>query len=270
METKLKSKAMDAKDRMTHKAMDTKDKMTQSVQDATLSTKERIKDQFTKKMDEFKIPKAFFGGNSNSSSASASNGVGSAQTIPKSASTTSQKAIESTTLRDTTNSNIIPSSQSKLSKLSALLPKRETILSSAATSVLTKTVSETTSNLSTQLQATVHKTFKWLWWWGLAAVGVYGISTTLTKEGVKVLKDLVGGSVGGSGSGEDKSSSYTTSSSVTKGSSGAIKDGNSVVVESDYINGGFDVIVDENNSNSDADTRANGGYLSWLSSWRRG
>ena len=102
-------------------------------------------------------------------------------------------------------------------------------------------------------------------------MGVYGISTTLTKEGVKVLKDLVGGSVGGSGLGEDKSSSSQSLSSVTKGSSsGAVEEGNSVVVESDYVNGGFEVIEGENTSNSDADTRANGGYLSWLSSWRRG
>eukprot|EP00573_Skeletonema_grethae_P003719 CAMPEP_0201695236 /NCGR_PEP_ID=MMETSP0578-20130828/7261_1 /ASSEMBLY_ACC=CAM_ASM_000663 /TAXON_ID=267565 /ORGANISM="Skeletonema grethea, Strain CCMP 1804" /LENGTH=408 /DNA_ID=CAMNT_0048181053 /DNA_START=170 /DNA_END=1396 /DNA_ORIENTATION=- len=275
MEMKIKSKAMDTKDMMTNKAMDTKDKMTQSLQDATLSTKERIKDQFSKKLDEFKIPKTFFGGGSNR--ISSSNGVGGAQTIPKSVSapSTSQPAVESTTLKEAiptinnTNKNI-PSSQSKLSKLSSLLPNKETIISSATTSVLTNTVSDTTSNLSTQLQATVHKTFKWLWWWGLAAVGVYGISTTLTQEGVKALKDLVGGS----GSGEDKkSSSSLTLSGVTKGSSSGaiIEDGNSVVVESDYVNGGFEVIPEDNPSNSDDDKRANGGYfLSWLSSWRRG
>lgn len=30
---------------------------------------------------------------------------------------------------------------------------------------------------------------RWLWWWGLAAVGVYGISTTATKEGMRMLKE---------------------------------------------------------------------------------
>ena len=65
METTIKNKAMDTKDRMKDKAMDTTDKIKQSVQDATLTTKQRIKDQFSKKMDQFKIPNTFFsGGNS--------------------------------------------------------------------------------------------------------------------------------------------------------------------------------------------------------------
>ncbi len=100
-------------------------------------------------------------------------------------------------------------------------------------------------------------------------MGVYGMSTTLTKEGVKALKDLVGGG-GESGTGEDKSSSSLTLSGVTKGSSGGIEGGNSVVVESDYVNGGFEAIAEDNTRNSDDDKCANGGYLSWLSSWRRG
>mmetsp|Transcript_413 Transcript_413/g.621 ORF Transcript_413/g.621 Transcript_413/m.621 type:complete len:398 (+) Transcript_413:77-1270(+) len=257
METKIKSKAMD-----------TKDKMKQSVEEATLSTKERMKDEVSKRMEHFKLPSTLFGGGSNGNSASASSGGGVAQ----SASTTSQQAVESTLKEaiptNTTTTNKIPSSQSKLSKLSSLLPNKETILSSATSSLLTKTVSNTTSNLSTQLQATIHKTFKWLWWWGLAAVGVYGISTTLTKEGVKAIKDLVGGASGG----DDKSSSSLTSSSVSKGSNGATQDANAaVVVETDYVNGGFEVIEGDNTSKSNDDnTRANGGYLSWLSSWRRG
>ncbi|KAK1740101.1 hypothetical protein QTG54_009051 [Skeletonema marinoi] len=261
METKIKSKAMD-----------TKDKMKQSVEEATLSTKERIKDEVSKRMEHFKLPSTLFGGGSKGNFASPSSGGGGAQTLTKSASTTSQQAVESRTLKEaipTNNTNNkIPSSQSKLSKLSSLLPNKETIFSSATSSLLTKTVSNTTSNLSTQLQATIHKTFKWLWWWGLAAVGVYGISTTLTKEGVKAIKDLVGGVSGG----DDKSSSSLTSSSVSKGSSGTTQDANAaVVVESDYVNGGFEVIEGNNTSKSNDDnTRANGGCLSWLSSWRRG
>eukprot|EP00984_Skeletonema_dohrnii_P007597 scaffold2773_cov119-Skeletonema_dohrnii-CCMP3373.AAC.11 len=261
METKIKSKAMD-----------TKDKMKQSVEEATLSTKERIKDEVSKRMEHFKLPSTLFGGGSNGNSATASSSGGGAQAVTKSASTSSQQAVESTTLKDAiptnTNNNKIPSSQSKLSKLSSLLPNKETLLSSATSSLLTKTVSNTTSNLSTQLQATIHKTFKWLWWWGLAAVGVYGISTTLTKEGVKAIKDLVGGVSGD----DDKSSSSLTSSTVSKGSSGITQDANAaVVVESDYVNGGFEVIEGDNTSKSnDDDKRTNGGYLSWLSSWRRG
>eukprot|EP00986_Skeletonema_menzelii_P009971 scaffold4675_cov126-Skeletonema_menzelii.AAC.2 len=272
METKIKSKAMDAKDEMKHKVMETKYTMKQSVQDATLSTKERIKDEFSKRMDHFKIPKTFFGGssNSNSNSASASSSSGGvAQTVLKSEST--QKAVESTTLKEgtpaTNGNNEIPSSQSKVSMLSSLLPNKERIFSSATTSLLTKTVSDTTSNLSTQLQNTVHKTFKWLWWWGLAAVGVYGISTTLTKEGVKALKDLVGNAATIS---DDKSSSSLTSSGVSKGSSGTIEDSKSaVVVENDYVNGGFEVIAADNASKSDTDKSANGGWFSsWGRSWR--
>jgi len=262
METKIKSKAMD-----------TKDKMKQSVEEATLSTKERIKDEVSKRMEHFKLPSTLFGGGSKGNFASPSSGGGGAQTLTKSASTTSQQAVESRTLKESiptnTTNNKIPSSQSKLSKLSSLLPNKETILSSATSSLLTKTVSNTTSNLSNQLQATIHKTFKWLWWWGLAAVGVYGMSTTLTKEGVKAIKDLVGGGVDG---GDDKSSSSLTSSSVSKGSNGATQDASAaVVVETDYVNGGFEVIEGNNTSKSnDDDKRANGGYLSWLSSWRRG
>ena len=31
---------------------------------------------------------------------------------------------------------------------------------------------------------------RWLWWWGLAAVGVYGICTTATKEGMRMLGEM--------------------------------------------------------------------------------
>lgn len=63
---------------------------------------------------------------------------------------------------------------------------------------LTKSIltSETTTafagNIFSKFQDSVHKTTRWLWWWGLAAVGVYGITTTLTKEGMSILKEPVG------------------------------------------------------------------------------
>jgi len=81
METKIKSKAMD-----------TKDKMKQSVEEATLSTKERIKDEVSKRMESFKLPSSLFGGGSKGNFASPSSGGGGAQTLTKSASTTSQQA----------------------------------------------------------------------------------------------------------------------------------------------------------------------------------
>lgn len=50
---------------------------------------------------------------------------------------------------------------------------------------------------------------RWLWWWGLAAVGVYGIATTATKEGMGFLKDLAS-SASGAVSGSDAVSSSSS------------------------------------------------------------
>lgn len=54
-----------------------------------------------------------------------------------------------------------------------------------------ESASQTAIQASNQLQDVAKTTIRWLWWWGLAAVGVYGISTTLTKEGVQILKDVL-------------------------------------------------------------------------------
>lgn len=62
-----------------------------------------------------------------------------------------------------------------------------------ASKVLTESTARAASNMTSQVQQSVQKASRWLWWWGLAAVGVYGMSTTLTKEGVGVLKDLISG-----------------------------------------------------------------------------
>lgn len=62
-----------------------------------------------------------------------------------------------------------------------------------ASKVLTESTARAASNMTSQVQQSVQKTSRWLWWWGLAAVGVYGMSTTLTKEGVGVLKNLISG-----------------------------------------------------------------------------
>lgn len=62
-----------------------------------------------------------------------------------------------------------------------------------ATRVLSETTAQAASNMTSTVKEGASKATRWLWWWGLAAVGVYGMSTTLTKEGVQLLKDLVGG-----------------------------------------------------------------------------
>ena len=96
-------------------------------------------------------------------------------------------------------------------------------------------------------------------------MGVYGVSTTLTKEGVKALKDLVGNE--STKSGEKESSSTLISSGVSNERSEAIEDANAAaVVESDYVNDGFEVIAAGDASKTDTDKSENGG---WFSSWRR-
>ncbi|KAL7521295.1 hypothetical protein ACHAWX_005972 [Stephanocyclus meneghinianus] len=60
-----------------------------------------------------------------------------------------------------------------------------------ATKVLTQSTTNAASNMTSQMQQSVTKASRWIWWWGLAAVGVYGMSTTLTKEGMQLLKDMI-------------------------------------------------------------------------------
>ena len=253
METKVKLKAIE-----------TKDKVKQSVTVATLSTKERIKGEFSKRMEHVKLPSSLLGGGKNNSTGKSVV----TQTVTKSTPTASQ---ESTTLKDAIpkDDNNLSSPQTKTSILSSLLPNKESIFSSASSSLISNTVANTTANLSTRIQNTIHKTFKWLWLWGLAAVGVYGITSTLTKEGMKILKDIVGGAVVGDGASDDKksSSSYATPNgdiSVAKG------DANAVLIGSDNVNGGLGVLESSSSNNADDDRSRGGYYLSWLSSLGRG
>ena len=69
------------------------------------------------------------------------------------------------------------------------LPSKEQLVQSA-TYIATETATKTAANVTTQVSEGVHKATRWFWWWSLAAVGVYGISTTLTKEGVQMIKDM--------------------------------------------------------------------------------
>lgn len=75
-------------------------------------------------------------------------------------------------------------------RISNAMPSEEEILKSAS-NIATETVARTTNNVATQVQETANKAMRWMWWWGLAVVGAHGVSTTLTKEGVKTLKDTV-------------------------------------------------------------------------------
>ena len=232
METKIKNKANQ-----------TKEQIQQSV-----------KEELSKRMPQF-----IGGGNSVQASQTKSSATA-AQTEP------------ATALKNSIPNDKIKQSSMMPSSISSLLPSKENILSSATTAALsnaaTETLNRTTSNLSTQFTSTIHKAFKWLWWWGLAAVGVYGISTTLTKEGVALLKDVVVGGTASTSSDEKKSSSLSsTSSSVPKDDK--VMQAAAVVVESDYVNDGFEVVA-ENSSSKQQDPPNQERWSSWLSSWRKG
>jgi hypothetical protein len=246
-----------------NKADHTKEQIKQSIEEATLSTKDRMKEEMSKRIPQFKMPMTLFGGKTS----------GSLQAPIKSAPIAAQSS-ESTTLQsakphtNSINTKIAFQTSLLSSSLSSLLPTKDSISSSAPTSAISKatteTISRTTSNLSSQFQSTIHKAFKWLWWWGLAAVGVYGITTTLTKEGVALLKDLVGGS---SSSDDGKSSS---SNNKVKNGGRSAKEAE-VVLETDHLNDGFEAVAVEDTINCDDEEHANVNHRSssWVSSWRR-
>lgn len=82
-----------------------------------------------------------------------------------------------------------PSTTTTTEKIIDYLPSKEQLLKSATT-IATETATKTASNVTTQVSETVNKATRWIFWWGLAAVGVYGFSTTLTKEGVLMIKEM--------------------------------------------------------------------------------
>ena len=95
-----------------------------------------------------------------------------------------KQGSETTTTTKSTKKVDIPSN-----KILDSLPNKDQLLQSA-THIATETASRATSNVTTQVSEGVHKAIRWLWWWGLAAVGVYACTTTLTKEGVQIIKDI--------------------------------------------------------------------------------
>ena len=136
-------------------AKKTGDRIKQNIVETTQATSNRIKNEISKR-----IPKLPFATKKNQ--------------VPE----TTTATIESTKKVDIPSNKILDS-----------LPSKDQLLQSA-THIATETASRTASNVTTQVSEGVHKATRWLWWWGLAAVGVYACTTTLTKEGVQIIKDM--------------------------------------------------------------------------------
>lgn len=141
-------------------AKKTGERMKESITEVSQSTASKLKDRIASRIPE--MPKLPFISNSKS------------------------KPIQSTPKQLNQSSN----TSSIRNSLSSSLPTKEALLKSA-THIATETASKTASNVTTQVSESVNKATRWLWWWGLAAVGVYGMSTTLTKEGVLMFKEMI-------------------------------------------------------------------------------
>ena len=70
------------------------------------------------------------------------------------------------------------------------LPAKQKVIDSAST-IASETVRRTKSSAASQVNDAISNATRWFWWWSLAAIGVYGVSTTLTKEGVSALKEAL-------------------------------------------------------------------------------
>ena len=140
-------------------AKKTGDHIKQNISEVTQATSNRIKNEITNRMPS--MPKLPFATKKN-------------QVLSETTST-----IESTKRVDIPSNKILDS-----------LPSKDQLLQSA-TQIATSTATKTASNVTTQVSEGVHKATRWLWWWGLAAVGVYACTTTLTKEGVQIIKDML-------------------------------------------------------------------------------
>jgi len=126
----------------------------QNISEATQATKNRLKNEINKRILPFATKK-------------------------------NQVLSETTTTIESTKKVDIPPN-----KILDSLPSKDQLLQSA-TQIATESATRTASNVTTQVSEGVHKATRWLWWWGLAAVGVYACTTTLTKEGVQIIKDML-------------------------------------------------------------------------------
>ena len=55
----------------------------------------------------------------------------------------------------------------------------------AATNAALRNSNKAAQSLISEARDTRNRALKWLWWWGLAAIGVYGLATTLPRELIK-------------------------------------------------------------------------------------
>jgi hypothetical protein len=55
-------------------------------------------------------------------------------------------------------------------------------VASAASSAASQNIKYTTDKFINEARSTRDRALKWLWWWGLAAVGVYGFATSVPRE----------------------------------------------------------------------------------------
>ncbi|KAL7471271.1 hypothetical protein ACHAXS_011595 [Conticribra weissflogii] len=143
-----------------------------------------------------------------------------------------------------------------------------------AKSILT---SETTTafagNIATTFQESVRKSTRWLWWWGLAAVGVYGITTTLTKEGMSILKELMGLSKSGLSNEIGNGNRTTVISTVNESKDdlpfcGPLDSDGYLNIDSDIIDKFDDDGVDHDKSGN-PESGLESSSSSWFSSFKR-
>jgi hypothetical protein len=155
-----------------------------------------------------------------------------AKRIPKSSATTS-----STTNTTTKHyNNILSSARESISQHANAASNQ--LLKSASSTLSQSTIIESASQRAiktvNQLQDVTKKTMRWLWWWGLAAVGIYGISTTLTKEGIHMLKEFI------TTSSNEKLT--TSSSSAVAGETGLNYENNKDAMMDYYTRGNGDCV----------------------------
>eukprot|EP00804_Cyclotella_cryptica_P030195 CCRYP_017964-RA/>CCRYP_017964-RA protein AED:0.36 eAED:0.36 QI:0/-1/0/1/-1/1/1/0/293 len=141
----------------THNVQKTGDRMRETILNTAQSTREKLKNEISQKIPKFSLP--FM------------------RRLPPSAKTTPEKRSKSISNNTKEAFESVTQSTSKAATF--------------ATKVLTESTTNAASNMTSQVQQSVTKASRWLWWWGLAAVAVYGMSTTLTKEGMQVLKDML-------------------------------------------------------------------------------
>ena len=147
----------------------TSEHMKETISNVSQSATNRLRDEISQRIRIPEIPKLSFVKKKKQPEAIST---------PTSSSTPKSTTVDAPSCE---SKKVIPNNYS--------LPSKEQLLQSA-TYIATEAATKTAANVTTQVSQGVHKATRWFWWWSLAAVGVYGISTTLTKEGVQMIKDM--------------------------------------------------------------------------------